>query len=64
MLYVNNLRAYNFRNFSEMSAEFGQGVNIIHGGNAQGKTNLLEAVFFLRNEPLRTRSHGTGTCKF
>jgi DNA replication and repair protein RecF len=46
MLYVNYLRADGFRNFTGLRAEFGRGVNIIHGGNAQGKTNLLEAVFY------------------
>jgi DNA replication and repair protein RecF len=46
MLYVNYLHANGFRNFTDLRAEFSRGVNIIHGGNAQGKTNLLEAVFY------------------
>lgn len=35
----------NFRSYQEASYEFDQGVNIIIGPNAAGKTNLLEAVY-------------------
>ena len=37
-----NLR--NFRNYEEISLNFEPGVNLIVGDNAQGKTNLLEAI--------------------
>ena len=36
-----------FRNYSHLEAEFHPGVNVIYGENAQGKTNLLEAVAYL-----------------
>ena len=36
-----------FRNYAEETVEFSPGVNLIVGDNAQGKTNLLEAVSFL-----------------
>ena len=36
----------NFRNIPSASVTFGPGVNLLHGDNAQGKTNLLEAVYF------------------
>ena len=35
-----------FRNYGELSLSFAQGVNLIVGDNAQGKTNLLEAIGF------------------
>ncbi len=41
------LRLYNFRNFKELDTNFDAGINIFYGDNAQGKTNLLESVFFL-----------------
>ncbi|MBQ3146526.1 MAG: DNA replication/repair protein RecF [Oscillospiraceae bacterium] len=40
-----NLR--NFRNYEEISLELDPGVNLIVGRNAQGKTNLLEAIGYL-----------------
>ena len=36
-----------FRNYEEQRFSFAPGVNLIVGSNAQGKTNLLEAISFL-----------------
>lgn len=36
-----------FRNYVHLEADFDSGVNVIYGENAQGKTNLLEAVAYL-----------------
>ena len=44
---LNNLQLRGFRNYSEFSADFVPGVNLILGDNAQGKTNLLEAISYL-----------------
>ncbi|MDD4815752.1 MAG: DNA replication/repair protein RecF [Clostridia bacterium] len=43
---IKNLNLENFRNYSQVNVDFFDGVNIIQGKNAQGKTNLLEAIFF------------------
>lgn len=38
------IRVENFRNIASADVTFDEGVNILYGQNAQGKTNLLEAV--------------------
>lgn len=42
---LQSLQLYDFRNYETASVSFHPGVNLIVGENAQGKTNLLEAVF-------------------
>ena len=37
----------NFRNYEHVALDFDPGVNLIVGDNAQGKTNLLEAISYL-----------------
>ena len=46
-MQLNKIELTNFRNYRELSLEFEPGVNLIVGDNAQGKTNLLEAVSYL-----------------
>ncbi len=41
------LALYDFRNYQEASFSFSPCLNVIHGSNAQGKTSLLEAIYFL-----------------
>ena len=45
-MYCKKVTLTNFRNISACSLEFCDGINILAGENAQGKTNLLEAVFY------------------
>lgn len=37
----------NFRNYEHLFVDLGAGFNVVHGANAQGKTNFLEAVYLL-----------------
>ena len=41
------LKLKNFRNFEEEEFNFTNGINLLTGNNAQGKTNTAEAIFFL-----------------
>ncbi len=41
---ISDLRLRQFRSYEDSSFEFGDGVNIVVGPNASGKTNLLEAI--------------------
>lgn len=45
-MYVCRLDLENFRSYTAQTVAFSEGVNLIWGNNAQGKTNLLEALFF------------------
>jgi DNA replication and repair protein RecF len=42
-----HLSLHNFRNYVRLALDLGPGVTVLTGDNAQGKTNLLEAVFYL-----------------
>lgn len=42
---IKSLKVENFRNLENLDVEFSEGVNIIYGNNAQGKTNIIEAIY-------------------
>ena len=44
---ITSLNLKNFRNYSQEEFTFSDGINILTGSNAQGKTNSAEAIFFL-----------------
>ena len=44
---LNNILLQDFRNYHQLQLDFEPGVNLIVGDNAQGKTNLLEAIAYL-----------------
>ena len=44
-MIIQSLELSNFRNYSALTMEFDQGTNILYGDNAQGKTNILEAIY-------------------
>ena len=52
-MIIKSLELENFRNYENLNIEFDQGVNILYGDNAQGKTNILEAIYVLST----TKSH-------
>ena len=45
-MIVKEIEVKNYRNYSNLKLEFSSNVNVVLGKNAQGKTNLLEAIFF------------------
>ena len=54
---VNRIALTGFRNYEWETVEFSPGTNVITGDNAQGKTNLLEAVYLLScGRGFRTRT--------
>lgn len=53
---VKSLTLTNFRNYEKETIEFSPGTNVIYGNNAQGKTNLLEAIYlFSHGKTHRTK---------
>ena len=46
-MLINNLELSHFRNYDHFFIEFDKGINILIGGNAQGKTNIIEAIYLL-----------------
>ena len=44
-MYIEKVILNNFRNYEEQIVEFNKNINVIYGDNAQGKTNILEAIF-------------------
>ncbi|MBQ8141223.1 MAG: DNA replication/repair protein RecF [Clostridia bacterium] len=46
-MYCKRIKAKNFRNIEQADVAFDDGVNILVGENAQGKTNLLESLFYV-----------------
>ncbi len=52
-MIIKSLELQNFRNYEELKIEFSSGTNILYGLNAQGKTNILEAIYISAT----TKSH-------
>lgn len=46
-MFIEELKLIHYRNYENESIKINNGINIIMGENAQGKTNLIEAMFFL-----------------
>ena len=44
-MILKSLELANFRNYEELNISFDKGTNILYGDNAQGKTNILEAIY-------------------
>ena len=54
-MYIKELKLDHFRNYDGLELSFSKGANLFYGDNAQGKTNILEAIYFCGT----TRSHRT-----
>jgi DNA replication and repair protein RecF len=52
-MIIKSLELADFRNYENLKIDFSSGTNILYGDNAQGKTNILEAIFVAAT----TKSH-------
>lgn len=46
-MHIKQLKLNNYRNYKKLDITFNNKINVIIGENAQGKTNLLEAIYLL-----------------
>ena len=44
-MWIEELKINNFRNYEEQKINLNKNINIFYGENAQGKTNIIEAIF-------------------
>ncbi len=44
-MVIKNISLINYRNIEKMDIELSEGINLLYGNNAQGKTNILEAIY-------------------
>ncbi len=52
-MIVKSLELKDYRNYNHLNMQFSSGTNILYGENAQGKTNILEAIYLCGT----TKSH-------
>jgi DNA replication and repair protein RecF len=52
-MYIEQIALNNYRNYGALDISFDKGTNILYGMNAQGKTNILEAIYMAAT----TKSH-------
>ena len=45
-MYIKKLQILNYRNYKTLDITLGKNVNVFMGDNAQGKTNILEAIYY------------------
>ncbi|MEA4853641.1 MAG: DNA replication/repair protein RecF [Christensenella sp.] len=48
-MFIKSLKLIHFRNYEQLNIDFFNGINILYGENAQGKTNVLEALHICAN---------------
>ncbi|WP_157639070.1 AAA family ATPase, partial [Bacillus cereus] len=44
-MFISEIQLKNYRNYEKLELSFEDKVNVIIGENAQGKTNLMEAIY-------------------
>lgn len=52
-MFIKSIELADYRNYESLTMQFDKGTNILYGDNAQGKTNILEAIFVAAT----TKSH-------
>ena len=45
-MFIKKLQMLNYRNYEALNIDLGPNVNVFMGDNAQGKTNILEGIYY------------------
>ncbi|MCL1998268.1 MAG: DNA replication/repair protein RecF [Turicibacter sp.] len=63
-MWINRLTIKDFRNFTDLQVSLKNGINIIHGDNANGKTNFIEAIYFCATGKSQRAGHDRELIRF
>ncbi|MCC8141211.1 MAG: DNA replication/repair protein RecF [Lachnospiraceae bacterium] len=63
-MIIKSLELKNFRNYQDLYISFDEGTNILYGDNAQGKTNVLEALYVSGTTKSHKGSHDRDMIRF
>ena len=63
-MWVKELSLVNFRNFSSLKVNLKNGINIVYGNNANGKTNFIEAIYFCATGRSQRAGHDKELIRF
>ena len=57
IMKIDLLTLYNYRNYNNLNLKLSSNINIFTGFNAQGKTNIIEAIYFFFFRYISSDSH-------
>ncbi|MCL2399632.1 MAG: DNA replication/repair protein RecF [Defluviitaleaceae bacterium] len=63
-MYVSKLSLENFRNFEILQVDLENGINIVYGDNANGKTNFIEAIYLCATGRSQRAGHDRELVRF
>lgn len=63
-MVIKSLELADFRNYETLNIQFDRGTNILYGNNAQGKTNILEAIYLSSTTKSHKGSRDQETIRF
>lgn len=63
-MYIESIQLKNFRNYENLELNFDKATNIFYGNNAQGKTNILEAIYLCGTTKSHKGSRDKETIRF
>ena len=63
-MIIKSIELSDYRNYTSLELDFDKGTNILYGDNAQGKTNILEAIYVAATTKSHKGSHDSDIVRF